>query len=550
MGCCNNTTPGSNNDLPVLNSAPGPYISIHEMSQPLTPCGDADCGCAIPESDVECPGNQLSSTSSAGSILPDCFTDAQPVECMTLLGRVGKKLSRLVGEGFLFMCNGVVCVNKDIQLKVSKLWHQWYKPSAKSRPIPGDPNPHPYITIADEDGNLHLVRGLHDEDSIVKWDVETGMWEHVPTTSFPICTKGHLSRAEQLELIGFAPIPEEGGDLEANRCARVLCGNGVVFLQQELTTPPGADENCPETDYQENFRSCVAQVLTFPDDGQQYNLVWNEDDGFHWAVYEGPEQGQQGADGDAGEAGADGADGAPGADGEDGADGLSAYQIAVNYGYEGTVQEWLASLEGNDGDDGTDGLSAYEIAVNEGFVGDEAAWLASLAASATDVAHTTIDVETTKMIGCTLSGTPDGNVTAGLDFPAAAVLETGWVHGASSNAFAFTGSPRRVDIEVYAHYYHAATDTVGWENVAPVLELRRNGTLVATSATGLQLHQDDHTESTNLIRFLDVAPGTNPSYTVSTRREGANTAVLPIIAGRFNAVAFNSQTVVATITVT
>ena len=55
-----------------------------------------------------------------------------------------------------------------------------------------------------------------------------------------------------------------------------------------------------------------------------------------------------------------------------GPQGLSAYQVAVVEGFEGTVSEWLASLVGPTGD------SAYEIAVQEGFVGTKAQWLASL----------------------------------------------------------------------------------------------------------------------------------------------------------------------------
>ncbi len=61
-----------------------------------------------------------------------------------------------------------------------------------------------------------------------------------------------------------------------------------------------------------------------------------------------------------------------------GADGKSAYEIAVEEGYVGTEEEWIASLHGTDGTDGTDGKSAYEIAVEEGFVGTEEQWLASL----------------------------------------------------------------------------------------------------------------------------------------------------------------------------
>lgn len=61
--------------------------------------------------------------------------------------------------------------------------------------------------------------------------------------------------------------------------------------------------------------------------------------------------------------------------------GSSAYAIAVDNGYAGTVAQWLASLAGapgGDGEDGVDGDSAYQVAVNNGYVGSQSAWLASL----------------------------------------------------------------------------------------------------------------------------------------------------------------------------
>lgn len=73
--------------------------------------------------------------------------------------------------------------------------------------------------------------------------------------------------------------------------------------------------------------------------------------------------------------------------GDDGADGKSAYEIAVEKGYTGTVEEWLASLvgevgtpgsDGKDGTNGIDGKSAYELAVAKGYIGTEDEWLDSL----------------------------------------------------------------------------------------------------------------------------------------------------------------------------
>ena len=58
-------------------------------------------------------------------------------------------------------------------------------------------------------------------------------------------------------------------------------------------------------------------------------------------------------------------------------DGDSAYQIAVNNGFEGSESEWLDSL-GEDGEDGDDGESAYQIAVKNGYEGTEPEWLESL----------------------------------------------------------------------------------------------------------------------------------------------------------------------------
>ena len=44
-----------------------------------------------------------------------------------------------------------------------------------------------------------------------------------------------------------------------------------------------------------------------------------------------------------------------GMNGKDGKDGKSAYQIAVENGFEGSETEWLASLKGADGRNGIDG---------------------------------------------------------------------------------------------------------------------------------------------------------------------------------------------------
>ncbi|MEK9987873.1 MAG: hypothetical protein VW601_05295, partial [Aquiluna sp.] len=72
--------------------------------------------------------------------------------------------------------------------------------------------------------------------------------------------------------------------------------------------------------------------------------------------------------------------------GENGADGKSAYASALDAGFVGSEEEWIASLKGDEGepgesvkgDPGDPGKSAFEIAVEQGFQGTEDQWLESL----------------------------------------------------------------------------------------------------------------------------------------------------------------------------
>lgn len=70
-----------------------------------------------------------------------------------------------------------------------------------------------------------------------------------------------------------------------------------------------------------------------------------------------PGVGIPGRDGIDGVAGTPGRDGSDGLNGTNGADGRSAYEVAVDDGYKGSEQEWLASLRGRDGKDGLEGAT-------------------------------------------------------------------------------------------------------------------------------------------------------------------------------------------------
>ena len=107
-------------------------------------------------------------------------------------------------------------------------------------------------------------------------------------------------------------------------------------------------------------------------------------------------KGEKGDKGDKGDTGEPGAAGSPGAKGDKGDTGLSAYQHWLAQGYSGTVQDFLDSLkgakgdkgdpgkdgtngtDGKDGADGADGLSAYQIWLAQGHEGTISDFLASL----------------------------------------------------------------------------------------------------------------------------------------------------------------------------
>ena len=96
------------------------------------------------------------------------------------------------------------------------------------------------------------------------------------------------------------------------------------------------------------------------------------------------------ADGSHGEKGEQGIQGNKGEKGDTGDRGLSAYEVAVANGFEGTVTEWLASLKGQQGEKGEAGEKGatgatgeagktnYQLAVENGFQGTVKEWLASL----------------------------------------------------------------------------------------------------------------------------------------------------------------------------
>ncbi len=69
-------------------------------------------------------------------------------------------------------------------------------------------------------------------------------------------------------------------------------------------------------------------------------------------------------------------------------EGKSAYELAVENGFEGTLEAWLDSLKGMDGASAAVGKSAYELAVENGFEGTLEEWLDSLKSAVSDTVST------------------------------------------------------------------------------------------------------------------------------------------------------------------
>lgn len=115
-----------------------------------------------------------------------------------------------------------------------------------------------------------------------------------------------------------------------------------------------------------------------------YGFSGNEE---AWLLSLKGQDGKDGKDGVNGINGLDGSTGPQGPAGQDGSNGLTPYINSSNKHWmigdsdTGVVAEGVNGTNGTNGTNGVDGStgkSAYEIAVDNGFVGNEQAWLASL----------------------------------------------------------------------------------------------------------------------------------------------------------------------------
>lgn len=106
------------------------------------------------------------------------------------------------------------------------------------------------------------------------------------------------------------------------------------------------------TGFSDGDFTMIASDVNDPDDGKLY--VWNGTS----FTYIADLSGSQGIKGDTGDKGD------KGDKGDTGNQGISAYQVAVNAGFSGSVNQWLASLAGAKGDTGPIGPKGADAVIN------------------------------------------------------------------------------------------------------------------------------------------------------------------------------------------
>lgn len=241
-----------------------PSISdVRGLSSTPTVCCDTRCEPASP---------------GEGTILSNHWLDsACHTTGITILARVGDRLARFAGSGFLQLTNGKFSVVASVPIRLATLWHRWWKPTASSRPILGEPLAYPYMGIADADGNLHGIKGPDAEDAVPHWNSTAKEFTNKPISEIPLCKKGLLPRASALELTGYAAIPEAGPNDQV-RCLSTLEGAGLLFGDPV----PTVDTDCA-CDPTPSLASVVS-MLPFPDDETAtFTLKYSLTEGLHWS---------------------------------------------------------------------------------------------------------------------------------------------------------------------------------------------------------------------------------------------------------------------------
>lgn len=209
----------------------------------------ASSGQAAPCNDAE------SSTGSEGCQLDSCLTDPKDLPCgdgMTLLGRVGSRLARFTGSGYIEVHNSLAYLTSAPLLRIRDIWAGW-KQNGKI----GDPLPFPYSIAVDQEGVMHALAGLEDHDSLQVWDATKGEWSVIKLSDLKKSINSALPQADNIELTGYEEVGMMDSACGQDREMKALRGNGMVYL--EKTPVNDCDDPCSSEVF-----AYVAKVLEFP----------------------------------------------------------------------------------------------------------------------------------------------------------------------------------------------------------------------------------------------------------------------------------------------
>jgi hypothetical protein len=239
--------------------------------------------CATPKTTSTCPtcpttDESLKNDTSEGTTLANTWLDStcSPDE-LVILARKGDKLARFSGSGFIKIDSGLASVVTSIPLKVTTIYHNYWKQTAASAPIPGEPLPFKFQVVADCLGDLHAIQGTPEKDSLTLWDASEKKFVQTPVEEVPKCVKGLLPRRETIELVGYKHI-SAGGSTDEIRCLSTLAGEGIIVVNQVDTVADPADP-C------DTSKASVASFLANPEPegSETYTLKFSTALGIHWS---------------------------------------------------------------------------------------------------------------------------------------------------------------------------------------------------------------------------------------------------------------------------
>lgn len=238
----------------------------------------------FPVIDVPCDSapnccDPCDSTPSEGAVVPSALMDSCCAnEDVTLIARVGNKMTRFTKSGFLQLVKGKATVVKTVDLMLSQLYHARHKIPGYGIPRIGEPLDSNYSVVADETGQMFAQRGSDDEDSLRMWDKDLVKYTTKPVSELPKTHKGLLPGEDELEIVGFAPIAADGNPATV-REMHVLSGEGIiVFTKQATVASDCLCEGCQPV----AAEASVARFLANPTGDGVYTLKFSVDDGHYW----------------------------------------------------------------------------------------------------------------------------------------------------------------------------------------------------------------------------------------------------------------------------